>query len=260
MWPRVARGKRGNASRSRARLGGMCGRYAATAGVDELIEAFEVDEVTPDGTEACVPRWNVAPTTTVPAVLERREGGTTRRKLVGLRWGLVPGWAKDGRGGARMINARVETVARLPAFRKPFAARRCLLPALGYYEWLPETDAGRPVKQPYFLQPADGALLAMAGIYEFWRGPDGWLASCSIITTDATDEAGWVHDRMPMTVSDVRAWLDPELTDTGTALGLLRQPLGLAVRRVSTAVNRSDAEGPGLIARVGSDPAPGAGP
>lgn len=228
----------------------MCGRYAATAGVDELVEAFDLDLVTDDGRAACLPRWNVAPMSDVPAVVERLVDGVVVRKLVGLRWGLVPNWAKDQRDGARMVNARFETVATKPAFRKAFASRRCILPALGYYEWRAETDEGRVVKQPYFLSPADRSILPMAGIYEFWRGPEGWLATCSIITTAASDETGWVHDRMPMTTTDPASWLDPNLTDPAAVSGLLVPPAGLGVRRVSREVNRAGNEGPQLVAEV----------
>src|SRR5581483_11328956 len=91
------------------------------------------------------------------------------RRLVVLRWGLVPFWASDPKVGARMINARIETAATKPAFREAFAKRRCLLPADGYYEWYStETPAGKPTKQPYFISRQDGGTLAMAGLYEFW--------------------------------------------------------------------------------------------
>lgn len=228
----------------------MCGRYAATAGVDELVEAFDLDLVTDDGAAASAPRWNVAPMSDVPAVVERIEGDAVVRKLVSLRWGLVPSWAGDARGGARLVNARSETVATKPSFRKAFAARRCILPALGYYEWRAETEAGRQVKQPYFLHPVAGGILAMAGIYEFWKGPDGWLATCSIITTRASDDTGWVHDRMPMTPTDRDAWLDPRLTSPDAVLGLLQAPEGLGIRKVSRLVNRAGEEGAQLVAEV----------
>lgn len=228
----------------------MCGRYAATANPDELVEEYDISLVTDDGAEACVPRYNIAPTDTVPAVVERLDDGGAVRKLVGLRWGLVPSWSKDPSGAARLINARVETVAEKPSFRKAFAARRCVLPALGYYEWRPETEGGKTVKQPYFLHPQESHTLAMAGIYEFWKGPDGWLATASVITTSATDETGWLHDRMPMTVSDVDAWLDPTLDDPGSARGLLQPPFDLAPRKVSRAVNTVGNDGPALVAEI----------
>lgn len=225
----------------------MCGRYAATANPDELVEEYDISLVTDDGAEACEPRYNIAPTDTVPVVVERLDPDAPVRKLVGLRWGLVPSWSKDPSGGARMINARVETVASKPAFRKAFAARRCVLPALGYYEWRPETEGGKAVKQPYFLHPQQAPLLSMAGLYEFWKGPDGWLSTVSIITTSATDETGWVHDRMPMTVTDVGAWLDPTATNPEGALALLRPLADLVPRKVSRAVNTVGNDGPALL-------------
>lgn len=228
---------------------GVCGRYAASADLSQLVEEFEVDEVTdpPDG-----PSWNVAPTDPVPAIVERLPkddpGGEAVRKLVQLRWGLVPSWSKDAKGGARMINARFETVAEKPTFRKAFAARRCLLPADGYYEWYAGVDPKD--KQPFFIHRADGELLVMAGIYDFWRDdsrpkgdPQAWLATCSIITTTATDCLGHIHDRMPMIIQRQAwsEWLDPRRTEAGDALEMLRvtdadlleaYPVGRAVGNV----------------------------
>lgn len=229
----------------------MCGRYAATANPAELVEEYDIELVTADGEEACAPRWNLAPTDVVPAVLERVDVDRPVRKLVGLRWGLVPSWSKDPSGAARMINARVETVASKPAFRRALASRRCILPALGYYEWRPETEGGKQIKQPYLLSPTDGSTVSMAGIYEFWRGPDGWLATASIITTTATDDLGWVHDRMPMAPTDLDAWLDPSLDDGEAARELLQPLPGLGLTKVSRAVNSVANDGPELILPVG---------
>lgn len=228
----------------------MCGRYAATANPDELVEEYDISLVTDDGAEACAPRYNVAPTDTVPAVVERLDDGRAVRKLVGLRWGLVPSWSKDPSGAARLINARVETVASKPSFRKAFAARRCLLPALGYYEWRAEQEGGKSVKQPYFLHPENSPTLPMAGIYEFWKGPDGWLATASVITTSATDETGWLHDRMPMTVADVGAWLDPGMDNPERARSLLLPLTDLVPRKVSREVNTVGNDGPQLVAEI----------
>ncbi len=225
----------------------MCGRYAASADPEELVEEYRLDEVTEEGAQACVPRYNIAPTDTLPAIVERAAEPGPVRKLVGLRWGLVPSWSKDASSGARMINARVETVTEKPSFRKAMSSRRCLLPALGYYEWRKETEGGKPVKQPYFLTPTDGSLVHMAGLYEFWKGPQGWLASTTIITTTATDELGWVHDRMPMTVADRDAWLDPSLTNGDAARDLLSTVALLHPTRVSRAVNSVATDGEALI-------------
>ncbi len=135
----------------------MCGRYASSRDARDLASAFEVEEP-PE--EVIPPSWNVAPTDPVYAVLQRDD----RRLLRVLRWGLVPSWAKDAKGAARLINARQETVTEKPAFRAAYQRRRCLLPADGYYEW--QVEGTR--KQPWFLTSREGEPLAMAGLYEVW--------------------------------------------------------------------------------------------
>lgn len=227
----------------------MCGRYAASANQDLLAETFEIDDVVGP---LPPPSFNVAPTDLVPAVVERVIDGQLRRRLVPLRWGLVPSWSKDASGAARLINARLETVAEKPAFRKAFATRRCLLPADGYYEWYVASQPGargKPVKQPFFIRPADGSVLAMAGLYEFWKAPDGaWLTTCTVITTAATDALGRLHDRMPLTVARAgrASWLDPGFV--GDPRAVLTVPaLDLAAYAVSTAVNRVANNYPELI-------------
>ena len=224
-----------------------------SADVDELTEIFEIDEV---AGPLPGPDYNVAPTDPVPAIMERDRADGRRRVLAEVRWGLVPSWSKDAKGAARMINARFETVAEKPAFRKALATRRCLLPADGYYEWYaqtvdPSVPAGRrPPKQPFFIHPADGSLLAMAGLYEFWKNPVGeWLATCTIITTTAADAVGHIHDRMPMTVPRERwdDWLDPALVEG--AVQLLQSPATeLEAYAVSRLVSTVGNDGPGLIA------------
>ncbi|MFT4295218.1 MAG: SOS response-associated peptidase [Micropruina sp.] len=233
----------------------MCGRYASSADASWLEEVFEIDEM-PD--EVPPPRYNIAPTDPVLAVVERTPKDAPARvvrKLVELRWGLVPSWSRDAKGGARMINARFETVAEKPAFRRALAVRRCLLPADGYYEWYaPEGSAElpasrRPPKQPFFIHPADGSRLAMAGLYEFWKSPAGeWLSTCTIITTTAADAVGHIHDRMPMTVRPEAwdAWLDPHRTEG--ALDLLDAPgAQLEAYAVSRLVSTVGNDGPELI-------------
>jgi putative SOS response-associated peptidase YedK len=183
------------------------------------------------------------------------------RELRVVRWGLVPSWAKDPSMGGRLINARAETVDSKPAFRKAFARRRCLLPADGYYEWQPKEVDGRTVKQPYYISRADGGPLAMAGIYELWRDravPDdherAWLWSAAIITTDAPDELGRIHDRMPMIIgADSWAdWLDPASDDPADLRALLAPAVsgGLVWRPVSTEVNSVRHNGAQLIEPV----------
>lgn len=257
----------------------MCGRYASTSRPQTLAQEFDVDEILGD---LPGPDFNVAPTVAVPAVLERRSrtDDAVVRRLSPLVWGLVPSWAKDAKGGARLINARVETVAEKPSFRRAFAARRCLLPADGFYEWyspeaservLGRVPAGRGRKQPFFIHRADGSLLVMAGIYEIWRDPQrdpseesAWLRTCAVITTEATDAIGQIHDRMPMVVprESWDAWLDPGLSEPATALELLRvtEPAALEAYAVSTAVNAVANNDPSLLEPLPAEPDQAPGP
>ncbi|MEV6612605.1 SOS response-associated peptidase [Streptomyces sp. NPDC051051] len=242
----------------------MCGRYASTRDPEDLARHFHVVD-RPVG-ESLAPSWNVAPTDDVWAVLERTARGEddtapARRELRPLRWGLVPSWAKDVKIGARMINARVETLHEKPAFRRAFTRRRCLLPADGFYEWQPVKagDTGRTRKQPYFIHPEDGRVMALAGLYEYWRDPQvkadddpaARLMTCTVITTDATDAAGRVHPRMPLALTEDRydAWLDPAHQDPDELRALLRSPADgrLEVRPVSPAVNDARNDGPHLL-------------
>ena len=240
----------------------MCGRYAASRSPDDLVEEFEVD----DRPEQMLPAsYNVAPTQDVYAVLERPPRGEpeapVRRALRAVRWGLVPSWATSPSIGSRMINARMETVAEKPAFRKAFAARRCVLPADGYFEWYGEVK-GR--KQPFFIRPADGGVLAMAGLYELWRNPvapegeDPWLWSATVLTTRATDDLGRIHDRMPLLVERQRyaEWLDPSSSDPDSLAGLLipAAPGLLRAYPVSTEVNNVKNDEPHLVEPIEVEP------
>lgn len=247
----------------------MCGRYAASRDTATLVAEFEV---TAAPQRDLAPDYNVAPTKEVYAVVDRAPGpaapqdADVRRELAIVRWGLVPSWAKDPAIGSRMINARVETINEKPAYRRAAARRRCLLPADGYYEWYEPTEPGAPtgrggkrLKQPFYIHPADDSVLAMAGLYEFWRDrerpaedPSSWLWTVTIITTSATDELGRIHDRMPMCVGRDRwsEWLDPENTDGAAAVSLLTPaaPGWLAAYPVSREVNNVRNNGPELLA------------
>ncbi len=245
----------------------MCGRYAAAKDPEGLVEEFEVAAAP---VESLLPDYNVAPTKRVYIVLNRApevepvQEERTGRSLVVARWGLVPSWAKDPSIGSRLINARAETASEKPAFRRAFAKRRCLVPADGYYEWYLPTSpdapigmGGRPLKQPFFIHPADGSSLAMAGLYEWWRDatradddPERWCLTCTVITTEASDEVGRIHDRMPMTVArqDWAAWLDAgtPLDEVGTLLTPATSGR-LDAYPVSTLVNSVRNNGPELI-------------
>jgi putative SOS response-associated peptidase YedK len=254
----------------------VCGRYAASRNPDDLVEEFEVERV--EVAAPLEPDFNVAPTKDVYAVLTRAprpaaddeepagksvaaEPPAPVRQLRVLQWGLVPSWAKDPSIGSRLINARTETVASKPAFRKAFAHRRCLLPADGYYEWYvqggpPSGRAGKPAKQPFYIHPKDGGVLAMAGIYEFWKSPETgeWRCTCAVLTTEAEDSLGRIHDRMPLFVEPGRyaQWLDPAVADPAVLLGLLvpAAPGRLDAYPVATLVNNHRNNGPELVAPV----------
>lgn len=234
----------------------MCGRYVNAAATGDLVDEFDVEEVVGDDPG---PSWNIAPTDPVRVVLERPPHRTDEhggRQLRTVRWGLVPSWSKDAKGGARMINARIETITSKPAFKKAAATRRCLVPALGYYEWQPaDRDAGG-AKVPYFLHDAAGSLLSFAGLYELWRDPSKadddpgrWLWTCTIITQQADDLLGHIHDRSPLVVPpELRGpWLDPADDD---AERLLREipPARLEPYVVGPAVGNVRNNGPALIA------------
>jgi putative SOS response-associated peptidase YedK len=243
----------------------MCGRYVNVATTSDLVDEFDVDVVADE--RDVPPSWNVAPTDPVRAVLRRppREdkAAQPRRELHTMRWGLVPSWSKDPKGGAKMINARIETVTKKPAFAKAAATRRCLLPSLGYYEWQ-NTEQG---KVPWFLHAPDRALLAMAGLYELWRDParadddpDRWLWTCTVITQPATDALGYIHDRTPLVVPrDLQAdWLDCSSGDLAVAQRLLERipQVHLEPDVVSGKVNSVKNNGPELIEPVQPAPEP----
>ena len=249
----------------------MCGRYASTKDPDELIEEFEV--VADHASGQVTADFNLAPTDRAPIVLSRAPKGSDAepmRQLRVLTWGLVPPWAKDRRGGARMINARSEDVLGKPAFRRPILARRCLVPAAGWYEWQTRSDRldakGKPAKEPFFLRRADGTSTAFAGLYEFWRDPSvadrddptAWLTSFTILTRPAEPGLDTIHHRMPLVLDrDLWSdWLSPAVVEPGEIQALLQvgqsgEPGRFCIDRVSTAVNSVRNDGPDLIRPLG---------
>lgn len=240
----------------------MCGRYATTQTPDSINAEFEI--AVANSLTATEPDYNVAPTVSAPIVVERipAHSPAPERHLKQARWGLVPSWAKDLSIGNKMINARSETVAEKPAYKRAFATRRALIPADGYFEWYATAEVdrrGKPVKQPFFIRPRDGRVLVMAGLYELWRDPgdDSWVWSYTIITTSAEDSLGHIHDRMPLMVErDAYAeWLDPSPRPAGQLLDLLAPaaPGALEAFAVSTAVNNVRNNSASLIEPLDAD-------
>jgi putative SOS response-associated peptidase YedK len=182
----------------------MCGRFTLAVPAAEIADLFEVD-----ARLNLRPRYNIAPTQQAPVVRAKKDEG---RELALLRWGLIPAWAKDPAIGNRMINARAESVAEKPAFRAAFKARRCLVPADGFYEW---QKAGKG-KQPFYIRRKDKQPFAFAGLYERWqnRAEGEILDTFTIITTEPNVLMAPIHNRMPVIIpeDDYDRWLDPEET------------------------------------------------
>jgi putative SOS response-associated peptidase YedK len=211
----------------------MCGRYLQQRGAAAVAAYFEATNATPN----LPPNWNRAPTQ--DGLVLRRHPETGARHLDVLRWGLVPRWAKDPSVGARMINARSESVAEKPAFRDAFARRRCLVTADGFYEWRAQGKA----KQPFAVAMADGAPMALAGLWEGWRGPDGEvLRTFTVVTTEANAKLAALHERMPVILPREAwpAWLGEVEAGEAELREMLRPcpPEWLAVWPVSARVNK----------------------
>jgi putative SOS response-associated peptidase YedK len=254
----------------------MCGRYATSRSSVDLSALFEATDEVP-GLEA---DYNVAPTDPVPmvrmtsklraaggapgpdgaaldgapldgaaAASDAPEGGQGQlaRVLSSARWGLLPHWAKDARAGARMINARSETVMTASAFASSFAKRRCLIPADGWYEWV-KLSSG--TKQPYYMTRKDGQVVAFAGLWSVW-GPDR-LLTCSIVTTAAVDDLKLVHDRMPLVLPESRwdDWLNAPADQALLAPTPADVVAGIELRPVGAAVGDVRNDGRDLTSRV----------
>jgi putative SOS response-associated peptidase YedK len=210
----------------------MCGRYRLSRKKQILEEQFDaVFE------EDWSPRYNIAPTQPVPII--RQHPKEPMREISLVRWGLIPSWSKDSSSAAKMINARKETAATLPAFKDAMKSRRCLIPADGFYEW---KKTGK-TKQPHCFEVNGGELFAFAGIWDRWKNPSGkWVQSCSILTTTANSLTSAVHDRMPviLELDSYDLWLDPGMKNVSVASEMLK-PFDASLMRcypVSDRINR----------------------
>lgn len=220
----------------------MCGRYAFFSPAEAVKRVFGVAEA-----PALEARYNIAPTQAVPAVRENRAG---QREVALLHWGLIPSWAREKSIGNRMINARAETLAEKPAYRRAFRERRCLVLADGWYEWQ-ATPSG---KRPWFVRSCDGQPLGLAGLWESWRDPATGepTESCTIVTIDAPGPLAEIHHRMPAVIAaeGIAAWLDPAQHDAAALSRWLAAPDAAAFQAypVSRRVNNARNEGAELIA------------
>lgn len=216
----------------------MCGRFAITLPDDALARLFDA---APANDLPPMPRFNICPTQPV-AVTISAQG---RRRLGPMRWGFIPRWYKTPGDGPLLFNARSETLAQKPAFAEAARQRRCLIPASGFYEWTKDGDT----RLPWFITRSDGAPMVFAGVWQIWPGPEGTrLATCAIVTAEATGAMARLHDRVPVILppQDWPLWLG----EAGHgAARLMRAPDDgvLAFHRVGLAVNSNRAEGPELI-------------
>jgi putative SOS response-associated peptidase YedK len=237
----------------------MCGRYVSVRSNEDLTEEFDAIDAT--NGEWDEPNYNVAPTDPVRIVVNRPlrdEQGTPAksptRQLRVASWGLIPSWSKDRRTQGRMFNARLETVASTNAFRRPYAQRRCLVPADGWYEWH-TTEAG---KQAMYMTPEDGHCVAFAGLYEFWGEQGRTVTSCTILTARAAGALAEIHDRMPLVLPRKAwgRWLDPTVPDPHDLLASWDEAGGehLELRPVRSLVNKVDNNGPELLERAEPEP------
>jgi putative SOS response-associated peptidase YedK len=226
----------------------MCGRFSLGATI-RVGQVFDLPNW-PD----TPPRYNIAPSQEVPAVIQNRETGA--REFRPFRWGLVPSWAKDPAIGNRMINARSETAATKPTFRKSLRERRCLILADGFYEWKREG----PRKQPYYIKLRDGEPFAFAGLWDRWQPTDGEpLETCTILTTTPNEVVRQLHDRMPVILPSnaYDLWLDPTVHDVEPVQGVLTPypAEAMIAYPVSTMVNSPTHDSPALV-----EPLPAASP
>ena len=220
----------------------MCGRYVAALPAATLSTLFKTQGPLLNWAGT----WNMAPTRDAPVVRPHPETG--ERHLGLLRWGLVPHWVKDLKATRQPINARGETVATLPLFRDAFTRRRCLVPADAFYEWQTSPGDKAPAKLPWAIARADGACMALAGLWEDWRGPDDTvIRSFTIVTTSANPALRHLHERMPVVLeeADWPLWLGESEGDPASLI----RPSGTELRlwRVGTAVNAVRNDGPSLL-------------
>lgn len=223
---------------------GMCGRFVQKD-LKDLAAAFDARLRHDLPARLLSPRFNIAPTAEIGVIGLDRQG---QRSVTAMRWGLVPGWAADSDGAARMINARSESAADKPSFREGWHRRRAVIPADGFYEWPQKGDR----QQPYFVTRSDGRPLAFAALWDVWRGGEDPLFTCTILTSAANTDLSAVHERTPVILMDADAierWLSPDTPDI-VRHGLMRAPAAgsMMIRPVAPAVNTVRNDGPELLA------------
>jgi putative SOS response-associated peptidase YedK len=222
----------------------MCGRIIQSGGPLRyaIVDGLDVRD---SRLHNYPPRWNAAPSQELLVI--RRNHKTGEVSLDPLRWGLIPYWCKDPRGGRKPINAKCETVRDLPTFRDAYRMRRCIVPVDGFFEW--KAIKGQKAKQPYAIAMKDGAPFGIAGLWDNWKQPTfgEWIRTFAVITTEANEMVADIHDRMPMILApgDYARWLgeEPDPRD-------LMRPFPAGLMRmwpISTRVNKPENDDPSII-------------
>jgi putative SOS response-associated peptidase YedK len=219
----------------------MCGRFALTLPNDAMARLFQAtlaNDLPP------LPSFNICPTQAIHVVT----AGEAGRRLTAMRWGFVPQWYKSPTDGPLLINARAETLAEKPAFRAAARARRCLIPADGFYEWTKGADDAR---LPWYIRRRDRETMVMAGVWQDWGPDEARITTCAIVTTAANSDIAALHDRMPLILdpADWPLWLG----EAGHGAAALMRPAPeatLEAWRVDRAVNSNRAQGEALRAPI----------
>ena len=217
----------------------MCGRFALTDAPEEVAALFGYLDAEP-----FPPRYNIAPTQPIAIVREEHHA----RRFALARWGLVPSWVEDPKRFSLLINARTEGILDKPAFGAAMKYRRCLVPASGFYEWRRQGKS----KQPFWVKPERGGVIAFAGLWETWSDREGGeIDSACIVTTSANATVAPIHARMPVVIApeNFDLWLTAEADEANTLLKPAPDDLFKAIP-VSDRVNKADADDPGLIEPV----------
>ena len=228
----------------------MCGRFVVARERDDLAELFEIENLEVPGS---IVSYNIAPTQSVPIVVEREIDGMPSRELHSARWGLLPSFAKD-QSGPPLFNARIETALEKPSFQEATLRKRCVIPASGYFEW------SKADKTPLYIHPPEG-MLGFAGIYWWWRDPQKaqtdpgrWVLTCSILTKDSSPNLSEIHDRNPVMLSpdSLAAWMAPDFETTSELLSALSRESDMVAQEldffeVSKAVGSVNNNSPELI-------------
>ena len=222
----------------------MCGRVTQSSGSirHAIVEGIDVPD---NRVHNYPPRWNAAPSQDLLVI--RRNHQTREISLDPLRWGLIPYWCQDPKGGRKPINAKGETVDRLPTFREAYRRRRCILPVDGFYEW--KALKWQKAKQPYAIAMKDGQPFGIGGLWENWKDPASgeWIRTFAVITTDANELVAEIHDRMPLilAVGDYNRWLSDEPDPRDLMRPFPSEPM--RIWPISTRVNKPENDDPSVV-------------